>query len=178
MNKQYSSPVILFGVIAPIFGALILLVVIAAVKSSLMGDFEDNKIAYEQEKAIQAQVQQLKQKTAVHQNQYAKWQGLVSDDVYQKISSSLREQAGQSPTQTMMITSESRSQTAKALENILKKNIVGIDFALTGTYQEIQGASLALETTSPNLFLHSFKFTPGRGKLLNLNLTYLAWSKE
>ncbi|GAA5497181.1 hypothetical protein Rhal01_03371 [Rubritalea halochordaticola] len=178
MNKLYSGSVILFGLVAPLIVALIALLVISSIKSSLLGDFKKNKLAYQQEQAIQQQITALKNQTAPQLTQFNQWQDLVSDDVYQKISSGIREQASMSPTQTMMITSESRSQAAKNIENILKRNIVGIDIALNGTYKEIQSASLSLETASPNLFLHSFKLTPGRGKLLDLNLTYLAWAKD
>ena len=178
MNKLYSGSVILFGLAVPVILALIALLVISSAKSALMGDFKKNKLAYQQEQAIQQQITALKSQTEPQLLQFSQWQDLVSDDVYQKISSGIREQASKSPTQTMMVTSESRSQAAKNLETTLKRNIVGIDIALNGTYQEIQNASLALETSSPNLFLHSFKLTPSRGKLLNLNLTYLAWSKD
>ncbi|SHK32740.1 hypothetical protein SAMN02745181_3621 [Rubritalea squalenifaciens DSM 18772] len=178
MNKQYSTPVILFGIVIPLVITIILLIIVAAIKGSLMGDFENNKLAYEQELMVQQQAQDLKSKTSSNLNQFKTWEELVSGDVYQKISSNLREEASNSPTQSMMITSESRSQNAKSLEQTLKRNIVGIDFSIAGTYQEIQNATLSLEATTPNLFLYSFQVKPSRGKLLNLNLTYLAWSKE
>lgn len=178
MNKPYQQPIILFGAVIPIMFLVIALLVLLVAKNSLVGDFEERKMAYTSEQQVNQQVTALKQQLESKKADLNNWTKLTSGDVYQDIHSNLLASVNDSSTGTLNITSESRSRDSRGIDTIVKNGVIGYDCSLTGTFLDMQTAALELETKMPNLFLSSLTIDPRAGKFCNFNLTYLAWTEE
>lgn len=176
MKKYYTQSICTLSIAVPIVIALILFLIISIIKNTFLGDFEANKVTYKTELGQLEQLAIIKKNNLAKEQQLALWQDLLSGDGYNKVNEQLRKSVKTyDQTNTLLITESNRSSNSN---NGVDAKQSSADFALQGTFTELQLALTDLESRMPNLMLNRVSISPqSNSKLLDLKLNYTIWNK-
>jgi hypothetical protein len=173
----YRQSIILFGIVAPVLVAAIMVGVAFLVKSKMTASFE-NKLrsykSYEQDRlgglAIETQVTRQR-------GHLERWKHDLSEETASTVATNLRNITERLPNKEIQQTAFERPTGNGGFGAASAQKSSQIRISFRGTYRTLQRAFLELETAMPQLQLQELRMDPSTGQStqLNFQVTYTAW---
>ncbi len=179
MKSKFKLPVLLFGIILPLFSFLICIIVAKKIKSGQVAKVEQRsenvRKNLEEKKradALQAQVNSFDGKNS-------QWEKIFESSSYSDVSH-LVVDASKEFNADFRFSGEVRlGDNASGLGAESKQNSTTYSMTFTGTYQAVQETLLRVESELPNFVLNRITVSPDRdSNLLDIELSYSAWQKS
>ncbi|MGJ8671653.1 hypothetical protein [Rubritalea sp.] len=173
MKKFYIQSISVFSIIIPLIIIIIAWVAITVVKSTMLGDFEKNKVTYQTDQSLNQQLNILK-KQAGYAQYVPQWEELMQGDSFAKMNGQLEksiESANKSKTLTLT------SQKREGRPNLgVAGPYSAYSYGIQGTYAEVQQCLLDLESNMPNSMLTKLTINASNsGNFYNFNLNFTTW---
>lgn len=173
----YRQTIILFGIVAPVLIAAIVVGVGFMLKSKMTASFDNKQKNYKLYEQSNMAVRQIEAQVTREREHLNRWNEQLSQETASAISTNLRSIMEKLPNKEIQLTASERSSSAGGLGSATAQNSSQIRIALRGTYRTLQRAFLELETRMPQLQLQELKMDPSSNQstLMNLQVTYTAW---
>lgn len=173
----YRQSIILFGIVAPVLVAAVVVGVCFMVKSRMTASFENklqNHKTYEQDRlaglAIETEVTRQRE-------HLERWRHDLSEETASTVATHLRHITERLPDKEIQQTAFERPTGNGGFGSASAQKSSQIRISFRGTYRTLQRAFLELETAMPQLQLQELRMDPssGQSNLLNFQVTYTAW---
>lgn len=173
MKKHYIQSISVFSLGFPLAIALVAWIIITSVKSSVLSDFEKNKITYADDQRLSKQLAILKKQVG-YSKFVPEWQDLMSGDSFAKLNTQLEKSIDTAnKSNTLLLTSQKRESQPR---HGVKGKYSAYSYGLQGTYGEVQKCLLDLESRIPSTMLTKLDIKPSHsGHLYNFNLNFTTW---
>ena len=179
MNEYYKQPVVVFGVVAPLLGLIVLLAVGFNYRSKFETTYTVRKEQYAEYKKITKQREALEGKIRDQDPHMKRWMALYEQSTSANVNTLLNNVQKRFSNNEFQQTSFRQSGATGGIGGASKQPAVKLQLAFRGTYTGVQSALVEMETTMPHLQMDAMKLRQEANRgLLNAEVTYTAWQKE
>ena len=173
----YRQPILLFGIVLPIVGTIILLALCALLKANIVSRFAEKQQGYqsaERDRIAALQIETLISRQRPH---LKRWEAALTEETAGTVTNQLRSIAETLPTKEYQMTAFERPGTTGGFGSVSAQKSSQVRIAFRGTYRTVQRAFLELESRMPQLQLQEFRMdpSPNNPSQLNFQVTYTAW---
>lgn len=180
MNPYYKQPVLVFGLIAPVFAILLVLGLGLHFRGKFEKTYQARKANYENYKRVEAQREALEKRVRSQEPHMNRWMGLFEKATASSVNGFFGEFQKRYNSQEFQQIAFRRTSAKGGLGGASAQPSIQIQLGFRGTFRALQNAFLELETRMPHLQLDSLKLkvsNPNR-TVLDANLIYTAWQKD
>jgi hypothetical protein len=173
----YRQTIILFGIVAPIVAAAVVVGISYMLKSRMVTSFNNKQAnfkTYEQGRIagleIEAQVTRQRQ-------HLDRWNESLSQETSSTVSTNLRGIIDELPDKEIQQTAFERPSGGAGFASVAAQKSSQVRISFRGTFRTLQRAFLELETRMPQLQLQELKMDPvtNQTSLMNFQVSYTAW---
>lgn len=176
MKKLYFPGIALFSLVLPLLVALIGFAIVSITKSSMIGDAPQLQATYDNDLALNAQLEQIQLKLKNKSPYVKQWQSLIKGESFGKLNQQMDQSIkAVSKTKSLSLTGSKRETPPNLRAD---SNVAACSYGLKGTYGEIQRCLTDLESKMPQTMVTKMKLsaTPDN-KLINFNVNFTAWEE-
>ncbi len=179
MNPYFKKPILIFGVVVPIFLIVVLLGVGIHLRGRLEESFKNRKEHYVEYRKVQERREALEKQIRAQEPHMQRWMKLFDKATASNVNAYLSDIQKKFDGQEFQQTAFRRTSSAGAIGGASQQSSTHIQLAFRGTYRALQNAFLELETRMPHLQLDSLRLTmhPNK-KVLIADVNYTAWQIE
>jgi hypothetical protein len=173
----YRQTIILFGIVAPMVAAAVVIGVSFMLKSKMVSSFnnkQSNYKTYEQGRIagleIEAQVTRQRQ-------HLDRWNESLAQETASAVATNLRGIIEDLPGKEIQQTAFERPTGSAGFASVAAQKSSQLRISFRGTFRTLQRAFLELETRMPQLQLQELRMDPvaNQTSLMNFQVSYTAW---
>ena len=173
---MYKNPIILFGIVLPLFGIFAVIGGVYIVKTRMTESFAKKTGEYKTYTMSQKAAMETEEQVRFQREHVARWKENLSAETSSTMRTHLKAISEKLPPKEFQETNFDPSSEKAGLGAVSTQKSSQIRLGLRGTYRAVQRALLELETRMPQLQLQEMKVSPSdQNSLLNFQLTYTAW---
>jgi hypothetical protein len=173
----YRQPIIIFGAVLPILGAIALVATGSMLTSKMSASFNNKQNAYQAyEQSLKAS-RDIEAEVIRQRKHLERWNAELSAETASAVTGNLREIAETLPNKEFQQTGFERPAGSSGFGTASAQKSSQVRIGFRGTYRTLQRAFLDLETRMPQLQMQEMKMEPmsSSTSLMNVQVTYTAW---
>lgn len=178
MNPHYKDPIIVFGLVVPVFLVVATLGLGVHFRGKLETTYEARKKHHQAFKTVEKERRMLERKVQSQAPHMHRWMSLFEQPAATSVNTFFRDFQKDYDATHFQQTAFRPTTVAGGIGGASQQPSIQLHFAFRGTYRALQTAFLELETKMPQLQLDSIKLSRAANQnVLNAAVVYTTWQK-